>query len=695
MKSVSFRRLTINTVIVGAGRWLAQILNVIILPLALVYVSPDDFGIYSLLQIIALIGGVVLSFGLYNAFIARFSDIENDRGNLLGRIMGQQAVFGGVLLAVLLPLCQPIMDGLDINQPVLLLQLFLLGEYFANMVLIANRWQILTNHHWQLSLTAFIRSVVQLGLMFVFVVWNRYGLLGLVMADFGSKLIAFAVVCLLTRHSWRYEFRNSDIHIVFRLGLPSMPDPVFFWLILFLPLYMLKQNSLLAMAGAFSLGWRLMSPVELFGNSLASAAASKMVDKDANQNSLNGWYRLSVIMIILVSMGLLFFSSEIFHLFFDPEYYQIIPFLPFLTGGVMFLALYYFEWISLSGSGRTYGLSLASGAGAGMMLMGVALAGKTFNGLFATLLFALSFFTMWGVARIINTKQRFGNWVYLIGVVVLVIGIGWMGVSISPSWQAVAVKVISLGLIALLMLGVELFFYFKNIDLQEYKDENVISIPNYSEIAKKISSSTSILDIGCSEGFFLGAIRVSGMKVGVDNDFDRLKAGRLRQPAINFVHADSSRLPFRDNSFGTVVLIGVLPYLQDPLDTLGESHRVMSIPGRVEISTVNKKWIYRFLNIYNWKHKFHFYSSAELENVMKSAGFAIKSIYMRGRIIAPLLGSLFIIPNMIDRWQGNGHSVLGPWAQLARRITNPIIQWEYDHLGGEGYQYFVTGLRHE
>src|SRR5258706_8962226 len=115
MKSVSLRRLTINTLAVGIGRWLAQILNVLILPLALAYVSPDDFGIFSLIQIAALIGGVLLSFGLYNAFIARFSDTANDPENLFGRIIAQQAVFGGILLIVLLLLCRPAMDLLEIS----------------------------------------------------------------------------------------------------------------------------------------------------------------------------------------------------------------------------------------------------------------------------------------------------------------------------------------------------------------------------------------------------------------------------------------------------------------------------------------------------------------------------------------------------------------------------------------------------
>jgi O-antigen/teichoic acid export membrane protein len=691
LNSLSIRNLTLKTFSVGIGRWLAQALNVLFLPLALPYVLPEEFGVFSLLQIVALIGGVLMSLGLYNAFIAHFRAANGESNNLLGRVLSQQLVFGGGIFVFLALVSGRIMGWLALDHSAIFLIVLLLGEYFANLVLIINRWQILVNRHLQLSIIYFLRSVVQMTLMFIFVVWRHYGLLGLVMADFGAKVAAFLVADLMNRRSWRYEFRKADVEAVFRVGLPAMPDPFFFWLIIFLPLYLLKQNGLLALAGAFSLAWRLMSPVELLGNSLASAAAGKMLDKETNHADLNRWYRLSVSAIVFTSLGILFYSPEIFRSFFDPEYYPIIRLLPLIAAGVMFLAYYYFEWVSVSGSGKTYGLSLASGSGVGVMLIGT-LIGRQVVGLEVTGLFAFSFFAMWGVARLVNIKQRLGHWLYLIGSVFLTTLVGLFAVGFSPSLPITIFKAVFLILIATLMVVSELLLYFRDSKIGE-AEMKFMSIPTYAEIAKRINGSAKILDIGCSEGFFLGEIETSGFRVGIDRDFERLRIGRRERPAVNFVYADASSLPFRQNSFQIVVLIGVLPYIEKPDIVFSEARRVLMKFGHVEISSANANWINLYLNIYNWKYRFRFYSLAELENILKEAGFSVNSLYTRGRILAPLLGNLFIIMNLIDRVRGDNTSVIGPYARWARKIINPIIQWEYDHHQGDGYQIFASGFR--
>jgi O-antigen/teichoic acid export membrane protein len=695
MQNFSFRRLAVNTIFLSAGRWTAQVLNVIFVPVVLAYILPSDYGVFSVFQVAALIGGVVMSLGISTVFISKFGNSQGDSENLLGRMIGQQVIFGGVLLVLMLTLSRPLTIWLASDQSMLLLPLFFLGEYFANIVLIINRWQILTNRHWQLSLGAVSKSVAQFIFLLIFVIWGRYGLLGLVISELGSKIISFLVVFLLSRTSWKFEFRKPDMGVVYKLGLPAAPDTIFFWLLLFLPLYLLKQQGYLVLAGAFSLGWRLLSPVELLGNSLASAAAEKILDKKSNRLSLNRWHRLSVFAILFSSLGLLFFSVDILHLLFRPEYSQILPLLPMMAVGILFLSFYYFEWISISGSIKTYGLSLASGGGVLILLIGLFFAQDMINGFSVTILFSLGFFTMWLIARELNTVHKLGYSLYLVMSVILIAIAGSIMAIFPASWLIAVVKALILGCIALSVGVAELIIRLRERRIVEDRPSSFLEIPNYAEIAKKISPTSAVLDIGCSEGFFLGDIKTTGLKVGIETDLERLKIGHLERSEVNFVCADASNLPFRQGSFETVVLIGVLPYLNEPLDALKEVHRVLNKNGHVEISAASPYWLNRYINMYNWKYKVHFYKLFELENFMYASGFDLKSIYTRGWLMAPLLGNFFIIPNIIDRLTGNTHSVLGPCARWARELTNPLIQWEYDHHVGDGYQSFVSGVRND
>jgi SAM-dependent methyltransferase len=608
-------------------------------------------------------------------------------------MIGQQVVFGSVLLILALALSKPITTWLASDQSMLLLPLFFISEYFANLTLIINRWQILTNRHWQLSLGAVSKSVGQLFLLLIFVIWNRYGLLGLVISELGSKIISFLVVIVMSRNWWKFEFRKADICVVFKLGLPAAPDTIFFWLLLFLPLYILKQQGFLILAGAFSLGWRLLGPIELLGNSLASAAAEKILDKKSNRLGLNRWHRMSIFAILFSSLGLLFFAKDILHLFFKPEYYQILPLLPVMAAGILFLSFYYFEWISISGSIKTYGLSLASGGGVLLLLIGIIFVQDKINGLCVAILFSLGFFTMWLIARGLNSGQKLGFSPYLVLSIFLTTFTGSLASMVSTSWLIAVIKILILGLIAFCAGIAELFIRAHERKFIENRPSSFLEIPNYAEVAKKVSHTSAILDIGCSEGFFLGEIKTTGLKVGIETDFERLKVGHLERSSVNFVCADASNLPFCQSSFESVVLIGVLPYLDKPIDALKEVHRVLNNYGKVEISAASAHWFYRYLSIYNWKYKCH--KSSELEKIMNNSGFDLKSIYTRGRFIAPFLGNFFIIPNIIDRLAGNTHSVLGPYARWARAITNPLIQWEYDHHRGDGYQFFVSGVRND
>jgi SAM-dependent methyltransferase len=301
---------------------------------------------------------------------------------------------------------------------------------------------------------------------------------------------------------------------------------------------------------------------------------------------------------------------------------------------------------------------------------------------------------MWAGARMINIEQRFGNWFYLTLWALATTFVGLFVVSIPPSLPVTIVKASLLVLIIVLLMLPEILLYFRNSKIGR-GEMKFISIPTYAEIAKKINQSGHILDIGCSEGFFLGEIETSGIKVGIDLDFDRLRIGSKDRPNVNFVNADATHLPFVGNSFQTVVFIGVLPYVENPGVALEEVRRILTSFGQVEISTANANWVNRYLNIYNWKYRFQFYSLEELERILKESGFKVKSLYSRGLIIAPLLGNLFIILNFIDRIQGSTRSVIGPWALWMRKIINPIIQWEYDHHRGDGYQNFVSGFRND
>lgn len=147
---------------------------------------------------------------------------------------------------------------------------------------------------------------------------------------------------------------------------------------------------------------------------------------------------------------------------------------------------------------------------------------------------------------------------------------------------------------------------------------------------KYIPLKTPVLDVGCGDGFFAavtfseqhgfsriedGSKRIRKSKqafidVGLDVKDSRVEEGRKLGIYKKIVIYDGQKIPFPDNSFGTVVSNCVLEHIPDLDLTLKEIKRVLK-PGGLFLTTVaTKNWEeYLFGNIIlgekykNWMRK--------------------------------------------------------------------------------------------
>jgi SAM-dependent methyltransferase len=90
-----------------------------------------------------------------------------------------------------------------------------------------------------------------------------------------------------------------------------------------------------------------------------------------------------------------------------------------------------------------------------------------------------------------------------------------------------------------------------------------------------------VLDVGCGDGALRRALGSETRWLGVDRSPTMLR--RAPRPAVR---GDACRLPFRDASFGSVAALWMLYHLPDPLEAVGEAHRVLRPGGLFAASTV-------------------------------------------------------------------------------------------------------------
>ena len=96
-----------------------------------------------------------------------------------------------------------------------------------------------------------------------------------------------------------------------------------------------------------------------------------------------------------------------------------------------------------------------------------------------------------------------------------------------------------------------------------------------------------VLDVGCGEGWFCGALAQRGFAVGRRRTSPRRRCGALGRacPEFEFAVCEETRLPFGDGSFEVAWLGEVLEHVRDGIGLLAEVARVVGPGGRLLAST--------------------------------------------------------------------------------------------------------------
>jgi len=123
-----------------------------------------------------------------------------------------------------------------------------------------------------------------------------------------------------------------------------------------------------------------------------------------------------------------------------------------------------------------------------------------------------------------------------------------------------------------------------------------------TEIGKKVSQieenlfndlltnipKTDMLELGCGTGQWTEYFINKGFKLtGIDVSDEMLKFAHSKNLNADFINADSSQIPFDDNSFSTVSSITMLEFVEDQNTVLQEAYRVLKPGGWLILGCLN------------------------------------------------------------------------------------------------------------
>jgi len=170
-------------------------------------------------------------------------------------------------------------------------------------------------------------------------------------------------------------------------------------------------------------------------------------------------------------------------------------------------------------------------------------------------------------------------------------------------------------------------------------------------VTNKYVKNKKVLDIGCGGGWCEKIYLKRGVRkmVGIDTSKTALKLARnIKNRAITFKFGSAISIPFKKNTFDTIVSWEVLEHIPRGTERkmFAEAFRVLKPGGYFFLSTQHNNPLSTVLDPAWWLMGHRHYSERQLRTFATGAGFSIKRLYLKGKIYIVL----YALDLYISKW---------------------------------------------
>lgn len=359
-----------NLAVYGVGDVATSIISFLLLPLYVRYLTPEDYGVISLLLTVEVVAKIVFRWGIDASYMRLYYDCvtDEDRQRLTSTLFYALLVVNGAVLGAMLvgaPWIAGHLFGSTRHASLLRLVLvntFVIGFFFLPFHLLRMR-----EESRRFVTVNVARSFSTLGLRLLFVVAAGLGVFGIVLADI---IVSTATVVALGRvvvplvrpmFSWRL------LREALAFGLPRLPHGLAHQVIAVADRYWLTRFVGLADIGLYSVGASFGLAMKLFLSAFETAWApfyfATMKAPDAKRTFALVTLYCSAILALLCA-GLAAVAPELVRLMTTPAYYAASAVIPWIALGVVWQGLYLLTSIGLNITKQTRYYPMATGIAA-------------------------------------------------------------------------------------------------------------------------------------------------------------------------------------------------------------------------------------------------------------------------------------------------------------------------------------------
>lgn len=253
--------------IYGIGNILHRIPPLVLLPLYLHYLTPDDYGKKEIVSLIIDFMGIMLSMGIANAlgrFYYDFSE-EGDRNLVVSTIMISFAVISLPIIIAIGWFAEPIAElAIDSREDKYLILMALASLWLNSLYRMACDYLRVKEKSFTYIFISTAKLILQLSLNVIFIAVLGWGVYGIFASTLASAVIftVALVTPLLIRIGPNYS--HALFKRILAFGAPMVISQLMSSIVHVSDRYFVKAYVSLASAGIYTLGYRLGNSIHYF-----------------------------------------------------------------------------------------------------------------------------------------------------------------------------------------------------------------------------------------------------------------------------------------------------------------------------------------------------------------------------------------------------------------------------------------------
>ena len=327
-----------DTLTYGFASVLGQLVSFLLLPLYTSYLTPNDYGILSMVLFISTFFSPLASLGMTNAVFRRFN-LHSDK-NLQNLSLSTANVSVFIISLFLLSIGIVFSEHIslflvDSKEYYTLIYLCFITSFFNSIGSVFTVIMRAKRKVKELSIFRIISLVFTIVPTIILVVYYNLGVYGVIWGNLVGSIFYYLSLIIYSFNLVQIKFDFKEFSELFNYGYPFMPHRLFTYGFVFLGQYSVKEFFGLDDAGLFNIALKFSLPLTLIVTSIQTSwvPIKFQIHREEGDNArplLSNLTNLYFVLMSCIFITYLLFASDILKLMTNEAFHTSSLFLPFV-----------------------------------------------------------------------------------------------------------------------------------------------------------------------------------------------------------------------------------------------------------------------------------------------------------------------------------------------------------------------------